>query len=99
MEARVGSAAQSIFTSDRLKLRVLNVPIELRIKYDRVADAIYIRLRDEKVVESDEVAPGVIVDLNEKNEIVGIEVLWVSKRKLDLMKLIVEGPEALVSTA
>ncbi len=75
------------------------MPIELRIKYDRVADAIYIRLRDEKVVESDEVAPGVIVDLNEKNEIVGIEVLWVSKRKLDLMKLIVEGPEALVSTA
>ncbi len=75
------------------------MPIELRIKYDRVADAIYIRLRDERVVESDEVAPGVIVDLNEKNEIVGIEVLWVSKRKLDLMKLIVEGPEALVSTA
>ncbi len=75
------------------------MPTELRIKYDRIADAIYIRLKDEKVVESDEVAPGVIVDLNEKNEIVGIEVLWVSKRKLDLMKLIVEGPEALVSTA
>jgi len=75
------------------------VPIELRIKYDRIADAIYIRLKDEKVAESDEVAPGVIVDLNEKNEIVGIEVLWASKRKLDLMKLIVEGPEALVSTA
>ncbi len=75
------------------------MPIELRIKYDRIADAIYIRLKDEKVAESDEVAPGVIVDLNEKNEIVGIEVLWASKRKLDLMKLIVEGPEALVSTA
>lgn len=75
------------------------MPIELRIKYDRITDAIYVRLKDEKVVESDEVAPGVIVDLNEKNEIVGIEVLWASKRKLDLMKLIVEGPEALVSTA
>ncbi len=75
------------------------MPIELRIKYDRITDAIYVRLKDEKVVESDEVAPGVIVDFNEKNEIVGIEVLWASKRKLDLMKLIVEGPEALVSTA
>ncbi len=58
------------------------MPIELRIKYDRVADAIYIRLRDEKVVESDEVAPGVIVDLNEKNEIVGVEILSVSGRKV-----------------
>ena len=62
--------------------------VKPNIRYDRVADAIYIRLREEKVVESDEVAPGVIIDLNEKNEVVGIEVLRVSKRELDLTKLL-----------
>ena len=50
-------------------------------------------------MEFDEVAPGIIVDLNENNEIIGIEILWVSKRKLDLLKLLMEGPEALVSMA
>ena len=73
--------------------------VELRIKYDKVADALYIRLRDGKIVESDEVAPGIIADFNEDNEIIGIEVLWASKRKLDLLRLLTEGPETLVSTA
>ncbi len=75
------------------------MPVEFRIKYDRIADAIYIRLRDGKIVESDEIAPGVIVDLDENNEIIGIEILWVSKRKIDLLKLMTEGPEALVVMA
>jgi len=74
-------------------------PVELRIKYDRLADAPYTRLRDGKIVESDEVAPGVIVDLDENNEVVGIEVLQVSKCKLDLLKLLLEGPESLVARA
>ena len=75
------------------------VPVEFHIKYDKIADALYIRLRDGRIVESDEVAPGVIVDLNENNEIIGIEILWVSRRKLDLLKLLMEGPEALVAMA
>ncbi len=73
------------------------MPVELRIKYDRFADALYIQLKDGKIVESDEIAPGIIVDIDEHNEIVGIEILWVSKRKLDLSKLLIEGPEALVA--
>ena len=75
------------------------MPVEFHVKYNRIADAIYIRLRDGKIVESDEIAPGVIVDLDENNEIIGIEILWVSKRKIDLLKLMTEGPEALVVMA
>jgi len=75
------------------------VPVEFHVKYDKIADALYIRLRDGEVVESDEVAPGIIVDLDENDEILGIEVLWVSKRKLDLTKLLREGPETLVAIA
>ena len=73
--------------------------MEIRVSYDRVADALYIRLRDDKVVDSDEVAPGVIVDFNGKGEIVGIEVLEFSRRDIDLKKLVIEGPEALVANA
>ncbi len=73
------------------------MPVEFHVRYDRFADALYIRLREGRIVESDEVAPGIIVDLDENNEIIGIEVLWASKRRLDLMKLLLEGPEALVA--
>ena len=72
--------------------------MEIRVSYDRVADALYIRLRDDKVVDSDEVAPGVIVDFNGKGEVVGIEVLEFSRRDIDLKKLVIEGPEALVAS-
>ena len=71
--------------------------VEFHVKYGKIADAIYIRLRDGKIVESDEIAPEIIVDLDENNEIIGIEILWVSKRKLDLVKLMTEGPEVLVA--
>jgi len=39
------------------------------------------------------------VDLGENNEVVGIEVLQVSKRKLDLLKLLLEGSESSVARA
>ncbi len=73
--------------------------MEFKVKYDRVADAVYIRFRDDRVVDTDEIAPGVIVDYNNNGEIVGIEILWFSKRKLDLAKLVTEGPEVLVAEA
>ncbi len=75
----------------------MNVPVEFHVKYDKSVDALYIRLRDGRIVESDEVAPGIIVDFNESNEVIGIEILWVSKRRLDLLKLLKEGPETLVA--
>ncbi len=75
------------------------MPVELRVKYDRVADALYVRFRDDRIAESEEVEPGIIVDFNEEGEIVGVEVLWFSRRRIDLKRLIVEGPEALVVEA
>ena len=69
----------------------------LVIKYDRAADALYIRLREGRVAESEEVEPGIIVDYGEDGEIVGIEVLEFSKRRrVDLTRLVVEGPESLL---
>ena len=52
----------------------------MRLNVDREADALYLRLDDSKIVESEEVSPGVVLDFNEANEVVGIEMLYLSKR-------------------
>jgi uncharacterized protein YuzE len=52
----------------------------MRLHVDKEADALYLRLDDSKVIESEEVSPGVIVDYNRKNAVVGVEVLYLSKR-------------------
>ena len=67
---------------------------ELRISYDRVADALYIRLKEGKVSNSIEVNEGIIVDLNEKGEIMGLEILNFSKSGVDLDRIIREGVES-----
>ena len=43
----------------------------MRLHVDKEADALYLRLDDSKIIESEEVAPGVILDYNEKDEVVG----------------------------
>lgn len=52
----------------------------MKLKVDREADALYLRLDDSRIVESEEVAPGVILDYNEDEQVVGIEILGISKR-------------------
>ncbi|MBI5794451.1 DUF2283 domain-containing protein [Candidatus Uhrbacteria bacterium] len=54
----------------------------MKIEYDRKADALYVHLKEEphEIQESREVEPGVILDLNAKKELQGIEVLDVSRR-------------------
>ena len=73
--------------------------IEFKIRYDKIADALYIKFKDDKVVDSDEVAPGVIVDYNQNGEVIGIEILEFSKQKLDLVELVTKGPGILVTEA
>ena len=52
----------------------------MKIKYDKDTDIIYIQLSEEKVYESDEDKPGVIIDYDDKGNIVAIEILNASKR-------------------
>lgn len=47
----------------------------IQVSYDPKADALYIRLREAKIDESDEVSAGVIVDYDRKGKPVGVEVL------------------------
>ncbi len=61
----------------------------MKLHVDQEADALYLRLDDSKIMESEEVSPGVVLDFDEHNQVVGIEVLDLSKRtpNLDLSEL------------
>ena len=61
----------------------------MKLHIDKEADALYLRLDDSPIVESEEVAPGVVLDYNESNQVVGVEMLHLSKRSptLDLSTL------------
>ena len=52
----------------------------MRIRFDEEADAIYLRLDESRIIESEEVQPGVILDFNEHNQVVGVEILNVKAR-------------------
>ena len=49
----------------------------MKIHFDEQADALYIRLDDSTIVESEEVKPGIILDFNAQNQVVAIEILKV----------------------
>ena len=52
----------------------------MRIRVDEANDTLYFRLDESAIVESKEVQPGVIMDFNDKGQIVGIEVLGLKGR-------------------
>jgi uncharacterized protein YuzE len=52
----------------------------MRIKVDRDSDALYFRLDESRVVESEEIRPGVILDYDKDDRVVGVEFLGVSAR-------------------
>lgn len=52
----------------------------MKLKIDRESDALYFRLDDSEIVESEEVQPGVILDFDAQGQMVGIEILRISER-------------------
>jgi len=52
----------------------------MKVHFDEKADALYLRLDDSRIVESEEVQPGIVLDFNKRNQVVGIEILRVKER-------------------
>ena len=52
----------------------------MKLTIDREADALYLNLNGAPAAESREISPGVILDYNEAGTVVGIEMLYLSKR-------------------
>ena len=56
----------------------------MKLSVDKKADALYLRLDASPIVESEEVSPGVMLDYNESNQVVGVEMLHLSIRSSSL---------------
>ena len=56
----------------------------MRIKVDKKSDALYFRLDESRIIESEEVRPGVILDYDENERVVGVEFLGISARASDV---------------
>ena len=53
----------------------------MKLKIDRENDALYFRLDEStKIIESEEVEPGIILDFDEQGRVVGFEMLDFSTR-------------------
>ena len=62
----------------------------MKIQYDPDSDMLYIGLRGIASVESEEIAPGVVLDYDKDNKVVGIEITDGSKYA-DTSALAVQG--------
>ena len=47
----------------------------MRISYDEKTDALYLRLKETPYYESDEVKPGILLDYDDKGNLIAIEIL------------------------
>ncbi|MEA2710822.1 MAG: hypothetical protein QOF78_3423 [Phycisphaerales bacterium] len=52
----------------------------IKFEYDKDTDAAYLTIARGKVLESEEVEPGLIVDFGAGDQIVGVEILRFSRR-------------------
>ena len=52
----------------------------MRVKVDKDTDTLYFRLDEDRIVESEEIRPGVILDYDSDDRVVGVEFLNISGR-------------------
>jgi len=52
----------------------------MKITIDSANEALYLRLYDSPIMDSQEIQPGIILDYDEDNRIVGIELLNMSQQ-------------------
>ena len=58
----------------------------MKIEYDPAVDALYVRLNDQGIIESEQIKPGIVLDYDEAGNVVGIEVLSASKHDNEPLK-------------
>ncbi len=71
----------------------------MQIRYDAEVDILRILLSDEKIYQSDEAAPGLIVDYTQEGKIVGFELLDASESVADPYTVQLRIPKTAIKTA
>ena len=64
----------------------------MKMHYDKKADALYLHLDESKIAGSEEVQPGIVLDYNADNQVIGVEILRVKDRvpSADLKQVLYE---------
>lgn len=64
----------------------------MKLTIDPEADALYLRLNDAQILDSEQVASGVVLDYDAHDNVVGVEMLHLSRRgdPVELDKLVFE---------
>lgn len=64
----------------------------MKLKVDQQADALYLTLSEAPASRSEEISPGIIVDYDDQDRVIGIEMLYLSKRApaVDIRRLLFE---------
>jgi uncharacterized protein YuzE len=52
----------------------------MKLTVHKEDDALYLRLDDSEIVESEEVKDGIILDYNAAGQVVGVEILYLSQK-------------------
>ena len=52
----------------------------MKVHFDEKANALYLRLDDSEIVDSEEVKPGIVIDFDARDQVVGIEILRLKER-------------------
>ncbi|MEB3162307.1 MAG: DUF2283 domain-containing protein [Prochlorothrix sp.] len=52
----------------------------MKLTIHKEDDAIYLRLDESEIVESEEVQNGIILDYNAQGKVIGVEILYLSQR-------------------
>jgi uncharacterized protein YuzE len=55
----------------------------MRLRIAKEDDALYFRLNERAIIESEEVRPGVILDFDKDGQVVGVEFLGIKARMPD----------------
>jgi uncharacterized protein YuzE len=63
----------------------------MKFIYDADTDALYINLKEGRVEESEEVAPGFVLDLDAKGNVLGIDIDAEASEKVNLSLLETDG--------
>jgi uncharacterized protein YuzE len=68
----------------------------MKLTIDRDADALYLDLEEGTAIESEQVAPGIVVDYDARDRVVGIEMLNLSERarNADMNRVLIETVQA-----
>ena len=66
----------------------------MKFTYDAETDALCIDLKEGRVEESEEVAPGFILDFDAEGNVLGVDIDSEASKKVDLSRLEIDGVDA-----